>query len=233
MTTPTTPDEFKNMFECPAADVCDLAIHKRVLIMNAFAKEHIAGDWSDDKWDNFIKYMDALANQGVFNDIVDEFKDNFEIEYDECQAKELKDAQDRVKELEKIMDAGDFLCKQDHDEYIEKKYMSTPEGRDKIKKIVDLHSQEKALKIKKLIEEIDDIQTELGNKHGDCVDYNRNGIDEMDTDKQLEEYKKILDDFKKILDDHERVDRVIEMIQLSKYDDVKTVEKYLHELWKK
>ena len=104
MTTPTIPDEFKNWFECPAADVCDLAISKRVLIMNAFAKEHIASDWSDDKWDHFIKYMDTLASQGVFNDIVDEFKDNFDIEYDECQAKELKRAQDRVKELEKQLE---------------------------------------------------------------------------------------------------------------------------------
>jgi len=89
------------------------------------------------------------------------------------------------------------------------------------------------LQIKILIEEIDDIQTELGDKHGDSLDYNRDGIDEMDSDKQLEEYKKIRDDFKKELDGHECVDRVIEMIQLSKYDDVKTVEKYLHELWKK
>lgn len=87
MTTSTTPDWFKKMFISDAADVCDLAALKKVLIMNAFEKHHIAPDWDDDKWCAFLKWMETIANQGVFNEIVDEFKENFESDYDECQAK--------------------------------------------------------------------------------------------------------------------------------------------------
>jgi hypothetical protein len=87
MTTSTTPDWFKKMFVSDAADVCDLAALKKVLIMNAFEKHHIAPDWDDDKWCAFLKWMETIANQGVFNEIVDEFKENFESDYDECQAK--------------------------------------------------------------------------------------------------------------------------------------------------
>jgi len=53
----------------------------KVLLPNAFEKQHIAEDWTDAKWGSFIDYCDTLSANGVFNDEVEECKGYFEDQY--------------------------------------------------------------------------------------------------------------------------------------------------------
>jgi len=82
-------------------------------------------------------------------------------------------------------------------------------------------------KIIEIIFKIHAIQDEL-HDHGDMSEY----VVE-DATKTLQDYKDIRASFQEKLDNYEMVERVIELIQLSRFDDVKKVEKYIHELWEK